>query len=391
MVDFGVFMGKFDQIRPFNDNEVQAVIKRIIADTEMQQIIVDYRFGYLPSFLKPMAKKVFLAWLKIMTFNVKTVYQAQMLLKSSVEKMIESTISEFSYSGIDKLNKSQSYLFISNHRDIALDPLLVNYALYLEGLDTVRIAIGDNLLSKGFVSDLMRLNKSFIVKRSKKAPRQMLSSLKLLSEYIHVSIQQDNESVWIAQREGRAKDALDKTDPAMLKMLSLNQRKQPLSDVINSLSVVPVAISYELDPCDEEKANELRQVGLNGSYLKQEHEDIASIAKGIKGQKGRVHLAFGEVIKQPFHSEAELASYLDQQILSLYHLHLSHVVAYEMLYGKDEFSTQHIQKLKIGKTELDNFRANFKCRVESLANIENQSYLLMQYANPVLAKIMSIK
>ena len=120
--------------------------------------------------------------------------------------MINDTMTSFQVAGLDKLDPSEGYLFISNHRDIVIDPALVNYSRHMKGFDTVRIAIGDNLLSKAFISDLMRVNKSFIVNRSAKGPRELLASLKLLSEYISTSLKQDKASIWIAQREGRAKD-----------------------------------------------------------------------------------------------------------------------------------------------------------------------------------------
>ena len=126
---------------------------------------------------------------------------------------------------MDKLDPNQAYLFISNHRDIVLDPALVNWGLFQHKMKTVRIAIGDNLLQRPYITELMRLNKSFIVKRSAKAPKEMLKALTQLSSYIYDSLTAGN-SIWIAQKEGRAKDGVDQTDPALLKMLQLNGRKQ---------------------------------------------------------------------------------------------------------------------------------------------------------------------
>ena len=144
-------------------------------------------------------------------------------------------------SGMENLKEGKNYLFISNHRDIAMDPAFVNYMLYHAGFETLKIAIGDNLLKKPFLTDLMRLNKSFIVQRSLKG-RELLQSLKLLSEYIHQCVA-TGDSVWIAQREGRAKDGIDKTDPALLKMLAMSQRDLPLRESLSDLNIGPVCIS----------------------------------------------------------------------------------------------------------------------------------------------------
>ncbi|MDF5295506.1 1-acyl-sn-glycerol-3-phosphate acyltransferase, partial [Vibrio parahaemolyticus] len=171
---------------------------------------------------------------------------------------LNKTTDGVTFSGLDKLDKNTSYLFVSNHRDIAMDPALVNYGLYQSGHRTVRIAIGDNLLKKPCATELMRLNKSFIVKRSAKAPREMMKALGQLSSYIKHSLDTGN-SIWIAQKEGRAKDGNDFTDPAILKMFHVEGRKQKISfgEYTRSLKIVPVSIAYENDPCDIAKAKEL--------------------------------------------------------------------------------------------------------------------------------------
>ena len=183
-----------------------------------------------------------------------------------MRKMIDTTVSGLSVSGLDQLSPDQSYVFVSNHRDIAMDPALVNWVLHLNQHQTLRVAIGDNLLTKPYVSDLMRLNKSFIVNRSATAPREKLKAAKHLSSYIHHSITEDRQNIWIAQREGRAKDGLDRTNSAVIGMLGLSKAKPvPLADHIKTLNIVPVSISYEYDPCDEAKAKEL--------YMQQTHGD----------------------------------------------------------------------------------------------------------------------
>ncbi len=219
--------------------------------------------------------------------GVNDVHGLQMVIKSYVERMIADTTGGFTVSGLDNLDPQQAYLFMSNHRDIAMDPAFTNYALHLAGHQTLRIAIGDNLLTKPWVSDLMRVNKSFLVKRSLSGPRELLAASKTLANYIQHSVREDNVPVWIAQREGRAKDGLDRTEPAVIKMIGMSRDKkgsQSFGEHIASLRIVPVAISYELDPCDALKANELFELATRGEYEKGEQEDVASIGQGISGQ-----------------------------------------------------------------------------------------------------------
>jgi hypothetical protein len=221
---------------------------------------------------------------------------------------------------------------MSNNRDIALDPAFVNWALHINGQDTVRIAVGDNLLKKEWVADLIRLNKCFIVNRSATDRREKLSAAKLLSEYIEFSLNSEQQHIWIAQREGRAKDGNDVTNPAILSMLALNKAKDvEFSQYIRSLHIVPVSISYEFDPCDINKAKELQEVEREGSYDKPDNEDVRSIVNGITGQKGRVHIHFGEVLATEFSNAKEVAGHIDQQILQGYESFPTGTVAAEML------------------------------------------------------------
>ena len=189
-----------------------------------------------------------------------------------MDKMILDTTTKLTHSGLENLAEDRGYLFISNHRDITMDPAFVNYILYHAGYETLQIAIGDNLLKNPFVTDLMRLNKSFIVKRSLKG-RELLKSLNLLSQYIHHCINNEH-NVWIAQREGRAKDGIDKTDPTLLKMLAMGNRELSLGNSLKELRIVPVAISYEYDACDELKAEELYTLEQTGSFMKTDRSDI---------------------------------------------------------------------------------------------------------------------
>lgn len=242
--------------------------------------------------------------------------------------MSEKTTDGVELVGFDRLEKNKGYLFISNHRDISLDPAYIDYALFESKLDTVRIAIGDNLLRMPAATSLMRLNKSFIVKRSIEAPREKLKAFNQLSSYIGLSIEEGN-SVWIAQREGRAKDGNDKTEEAVLKMIGLygRQKKMDFASYMKSLNIIPVSITYEYDPNDLNKANELYQKKANGEYKKDQFEDIDTIARGIREYKGRVKLVAGEPIKDGFETVEELAAIIDKFIWSNYELYPSSLLS----------------------------------------------------------------
>jgi hypothetical protein len=315
--------------------------------------------------------------------GVNDIAAMQDVIKRYMDRMIESTTGGFSISGLEKLAPGRAYLFMSNHRDIAMDPAFTNYALYQGGRDTVRIAIGDNLLTKPWASDLMRLNKSFIVKRSASGPRELLAASKNLSAYIRHSLQQDNAPVWIAQREGRAKDGVDRTEPAIIKMLSLcrDKREQSFGEHIGGLGIVPVSISYELDPCDALKARELCEVASTGSYEKGEQEDIASIGRGIAGEKGRVHVSFGTPLSGEFDTPEEVAAEIDRQVIEQYCLHPTNLQAYHMLHGDDAPVPENLYL-----EEGDCSPQEFADRIAALPDA-HRPYALGIYANAVVSKI----
>ena len=312
----------FDDIRPCNDNEVQAELNKIISDDLVLNSILKFQYPVLYKrfsfILKPFVK----LYLKQKIKKILTVKDFQKLVATFMEKVIKSTTDGVELVGFDKLDKNKGYLFISNHRDISLDPAFIDIALYMSGRDTVRIAIGDNLLRIPAATSLMRLNKSFIVKRSVEAPREKLKALSHLSHYIGLSIE-EGESVWIAQREGRAKDGNDKTEDAVLKMISLygRQKKQDFKEYMSSLNIVPVSITYEYDPNDLAKARELNEKELTGEYRKDEFEDIDTITRGIRGYKGHVKLVAGDPITGGFENAEELAAILDKFIWSNYEMY----------------------------------------------------------------------
>lgn len=361
----------FLDIRPYHDDEVPAAIGRLINDEEFITAILKYRFPHFSGLAGWLLKPVLRQYLRSKWSKVKTVRDVQLHVASYMESMIKNTSDGLTTSGLNKLDPNQSYLFVSNHRDIAMDPAMVNWCLHLNGFDTVRIAIGDNLLKKPCATELMKLNKSFIVKRSAKGPREMMKALSQLSAYIKASLE-EKQSIWIAQKEGRAKDGNDKTDPAILKMFFMEgrHRKEAFSDYVAQLRIVPVTISYENDPCDAAKANELYRKQQEGGYEKGEFEDIESIVQGIVGQKRRIHVAFGDVIGEGFETPDLLAQEIDRQIYQNYHL----------------FPSNYIAADKTHESITDNDRALFDRKLSALPEGVAQIVKAM-YAMPTAKKV----
>ncbi|MEH6576668.1 MAG: 1-acyl-sn-glycerol-3-phosphate acyltransferase [Amphritea sp.] len=368
MVDSATENDPYQNIRPYYDREVCGVLNKLIRDDEFISAITRYQFPRIASwfgwFLKP-AVRIYLAQ---KLDEVNTVQDFQMLVAGYMEKMIARSTTRLSCSGFESLDEDEAYLFVSNHRDIAMDPAFVNWVLYQNDRNTARIAIGDNLLRKPAVSDLMRLNKSFIVNRSAKG-REVLTALGQLSSYIDYSLVHDEENVWIAQREGRAKDGNDVTDPAILKMFYMTHRKQrSFSEFLERVRIVPVSISYEFDPCDAAKAKELDAKQQVGNYEKSEYEDIESIVQGITGNKGHVHVTFGEVITGKDTPDA-LAAEIDRQIVDNYYLHPSNLIA------------AGIESEEITEQDRNLFAQRMQGLEPAAAEILRQ-----MYANPVINK-----
>jgi len=319
-------MPEFDDIRPYLDEEVPAVVSRLARDPVLIRAAASFAAPTLSRWIGPVIQ----AWigfrLRRLLAPVATVTDFQRLLARAFAWMIQATTDGFTVSGVEHIDPATRYLFISNHRDIALDSAFVNFALHLEGHPTTRLAIGDNLLETGFAADIMRLNKGFLVKR-KVTGKAAFAAMLQTSQYIRHSLE-EGESVWIAQREGRAKDGWDRTDAAIIKMFALAFRKEAeLAEVVSRLGILPVAISYELDPCDVAKARELSVRSRGDAYHKEPGEDLASVVRGVSGPKGRVHLHFGTPLSRQFADADAVAAEIDRQIVEGYRLFPNHLWA----------------------------------------------------------------
>lgn len=394
-------MQDFDDIRPYHDSEVSGTIARVIKDREFIELISRYRYPTLSKLavgpIKWLLDKLVSRALFARFGSLQTVLQMQQMVESYMTRMIRQSTDGFSYDGLESLSSDQAYLFLSNHRDITLDPAFTNYALHLSGFSTVRIAIGDNLLTKPWASDLMRLNKSFIVRRSISKPRELLKALTKLSAYIKHSLSTDNQPVWIAHREGRAKDGIDKTDLAVLKMIFLAKPKKiEFGDYLQELNLVPISIAYEFDPCIAVKARELRLKNTEQGYEKTEHEDLESIGLGISGEKGRVHLQFNHAINigGSFENVDVLEKYLDKEIVAAYRLFPSNLLAYKKIYSDDVYgdamkrltSLGYIDDATIKEASQLEYQQRFNQHMETV-NTEDRDIAYQCYANPIVAKL----
>ena len=361
----------FDDIRPFRNHEIPLVIEKLINEPELQSSIASFVIPRIYQISPFIAQKLIKYYLKYRQKFFTNVDQIHSEVSKYLNRIISSSTHGFSYHGLENMDKTKPALFVSNHRDIVLDAALINLALYQSGINTVESAVGDNLLTKQWVADLMRINKSFIVKRNEKTKRAMLSASKTLSAYIHHTLTENQQNIWIAQREGRAKDGLDKTNPALISMLLLNKDKTlSIESYLQQLNIIPVSISYEFDPCDKQKAIELATKEVTGEYKKEDNEDLNSITQGLLGQKGRIHLEFSPPLQGDFANSKAIAEAIDEQIIANYKLYDSNLAAFAHLNNK--------------KPDTSVFKT-LKDRMKNLDTLQ-QHWLLTMYANPVSAK-----
>lgn len=387
-------MQEFDAIRPYSDEEVPGAISRLQNDPDFQLMVGRFRSPFLAKWLPALVRHQVKRWLARHFDGARTVRDIQHRVAEQVSSLVGNTTTQLTSSGLDKLDRNQSYLFISNHRDIVFDPMVVNHLLYLNGLDTTRIAIGDNLLQNPVFAEMMRLNKSFVVRRNVQSPREMRDVFMTLSGFINHSLD-DGHSIWIAQREGRAKNGIDLTDPAIIKMFYMSRKKEGLgfAEAMNKMNIVPVSIAYEYDPCDVDKARELEIRARTGTYEKAENEDSENIVKGLTGFKGHVHVHFGTPIADCPNKAKDLANLIDDEMHVNYHLHASNLVAYNLRGvhpGAHETPGNVSEEVVTAESWTDaELHAAEEEMERRLAACDEaiRPYLLAMYANPVLSSL----
>ena len=329
----------FDDIRPFEPEELPQAFDRLLADKQFCSI-VSYLYPGIP--------------LEVIAAKMKACATSLDFQKSFCYGFLENLLAKASKGcdiNVEAIDTARRYTFVSNHRDIVLDSALLDKLLIDAGFDTTcEIAIGDNLLSLPWVRDLVRINKSFIVERSL-PPRQMLLASKRMAEYMHFAIAEKNENIWIAQREGRAKDSDDRTQPAILKMMSMGGEGSPV-ERLKALHIVPLAISYEYDPCDFLKAKEFQQRRDNADFRKSANDDVVSMRTGIMGYKGRIHYHCAACIDDFLDTLTEtpkgeffdkVAAHIDEEIHRHYRLYPSNFVALDLLGGTDAHADKYTE------------------------------------------------
>lgn len=368
----------FDEIRPYRDEEIPHMMNRLLEDQIFAKVL----------------KKVFQDDLKLKEIEeamrqTKTIesFQIQFMVPF-LENILNTSTKGLFINGFENLEKDQSYLYISNHRDIVLDSALLNVQMYKYGYKATEIAMGSNLLIYQWIEILSRVNRSFIVKRNIPV-KQMLESSKLLSEYIRNCIKNNGDSIWIAQREGRAKDGFDQTQPSLLKMLNMSNKEEFIQG-FTDLKIVPMAISYEIEPCGNEKVAELLKRQANLDFQKTEFDDILSMASGLKNQKGRIQIQFskpiGESVLNKIADEENinerlkmLAEYIDNQIYRNYRLYPNNYIAYDSYFKCNKYTNLYSQEEKAAFFELTHQRL----KLVNQDRDEAMELWLKMYATPV--------
>ena len=331
-------MSNFDDIRPYNADEIPAAMQRM-ADSEVIPAIVDFLMpGMPPEVLRNRLR------------SITTLKEFQLgLLKEVLETLFAKTTTQFDWSGVENIDEKKPYLFVSNHRDIVLDAMFLQYILNEAGQNTCQITFGSNLMSHPFVVDFGKVNKMFRTERGG-SPKEFYNSMMHMSEYMRHVITEVHESVWIAQRNGRTKNGIDATDPAIIKMFGMSRRDDRVVSLAE-LNIVPVAVSYEWESCDKLKTLELYLTKKNGHYEKKPNEDLNSILTGIMQPKGHVHFHICPVVSEDdlkalndcpsgeFYKR--VAELMDSRINPHFYLHPNNYIAHDLRSGTDTYAEHY--------------------------------------------------
>lgn len=374
-------LSQYDEIRPYSPEELPAVLSELLEDPMFTAIVQNFFQGVPVEALK--AKM--LSCRNNLEFQKAFIYPLikQLLAKNCTGLTFESA-----------LEPTKRYTYVSNHRDIVLDSALLSIVLIENGFeDTPEIAIGDNLLIYPWIKKLVRVNKSFIVQRSL-SMREMLESSRRMSSYMHYAINEKQQSIWIAQREGRAKDSNDRTQESVLKMMAMGGEGTP-TERLKSLNIAPLSISYEYDPCDYLKAQEFQQKRDNPDFKKSREDDLKNMQTGIFGYKGQVHYQVAPCINEWIDEISTLpkgeffsavAQRMDADIFRNYRLYPGNYVAADLLESNTRFASHYTEEQK------QQFEKYVQSRI-ALVELPNpdtaylRERILEMYANPVLNQL----
>lgn len=372
----------FDDIRPYSDKETREAIPRIISDSAFHSMM-DYLFT-------PERKENIISNVKKAT-NINEFQRA--LTLEAVLSIIDKTTKGITHSGFETINKQTSHLFLGNHRDIAFDSSILGLVNLMLGFKTPQSVWGSNLMISPLIVDLGKSNQMITVFREG-SPKEILLNSQRLSAYIRKSITELNNSVWIAHRKGRAKDGFDKTDISILKMLSLSGSSDIKSKLIE-LNIIPTIISYEWEPCDSMKVQEIYS-SLDSKYVKADDEDFNSIIGGLIGEKGRIHLSLGVPLNDEImkisndninNNEfiALVAKLVDNEIYKNYKMWSSNYLAYDLLNNSSKYSSNYNEETR-------DILENRYIHTTKLCNFDNENIrniFLLLYANPLINKLKS--
>ena len=371
---------KFDDIRPYYEDEIPAAMQRI-ADSDVFPLLASYVYPNEP--LEQVRER-------IRSFRTVREFQHDTMRRVN-EQVIARSISEFSVSGLERLSPDKHYLFVSNHRDIMLDASLLPYYFVTQGFDTTEITFGANLMMHPVVIDVGKSNKMFKVARPGGDIKEFYRMSLHLSEYIRYAIQEKGQSVWIAQRNGRTKNGIDKTDQGIIKMFCMSEPTDKIK-ALSELNIIPVSVSYEWESCDILKALELYESRYS-KYIKKPGEDLNSILTGIAQPKGRVNFTFcDQITEADLHQfdnctnneyHRAVAQLIDKRIIEAYQLTPNNYIAHDLRYGQQLYRDHYTDE------ELNAFLA-FMERLNTFDIAEPdvlKDLYLGIYANPIDSKL----
>lgn len=372
---------EFDEIRPYSPEELPQVYEELIADPAFR--------GVVKSLFTTVPFEAIAAQMR----QCKTNLDFQKAFSYKLIKDIEKKTTQGVTMNCDAIgdDMQRNFTFISNHRDIILDSGFLSVHLVDAGRDTVEIAIGDNLLIFPWIKKVVRINKSFIVQRAL-TMRQMLESSLRLSKYMHYAIAEKHENVWIAQREGRAKDSNDRTQDSILKMMSMAGTGS-IKERLKSLNITPLAISYEYDPCDYLKAKEFQQKRDNSEFKKSTADDLLNMKTGLFGYKGHVHLQMDDCLSEKLdlvndnlskqETFTQISNLIDTGIFKNYRFYANNYVAFDLLENGTEFADKYNQE------EKDTFISYLNQQLDKIDLPQKdlpflKKKMLQMYANPLI-------
>lgn len=379
----------FSDIAPYDDSEFHEKMASLVKEPGFLHAL---KYTMPPEDVPSLVEEL----LKIRT---KEDFQKKVMFPF-LEMLANTTTAGISLGGVKYLNPSVSHTFITNHRDIVLDASFLNLAFLRRGFPTSEVAIGNNLLIFDWITDLVRLNKSFVVKRNT-GLREGLEAAKKLSAYIHYCIMEKHESVWIAQREGRAKDSSDHTQDSLIKMLSIGG-EGTFIDKVKEINLLPVCISYEFDPNDYLKAREFLMKRRDPDFKKSQHDDLFSMETGLMQYKGRVHFQLtprlnsklDQIGEFPDNNSAakHVGCLIDQAIHRSYEIFDINYVAYDLLHGGNRFARRYDEAKK--QETMDYFNRQLdKVELEGITTEEREfmwHMMLTMYSNPLANKLKAL-